>query len=74
VGGQDVQVEVLGRRRAISMGIGVDLAECFAHDGYDLILARSEEALRAVAGRLSNSYGVKAAVFAWAMEPAARNA
>ncbi len=29
-----------------SMGIGLDLAECFAKDGYDLILtARSEPAL-----------------------------
>src|SRR5208282_6582440 len=47
-----------------SMGIGVDLAECFARDGYDLILAaRSAAALNAVAGRLSASYGVKAAVF-----------
>ena len=33
-----------------SMGIGVDLAECFAQDGYDLILtARSEAALKNVA-------------------------
>src|SRR6185312_1248664 len=44
-----------------SMGIGVDLAECFARDGYDLILtARSEPALKAVADRLSATYGVKA--------------
>ena len=27
-----------------SMGIGVDLAECFAKDGYDLILAARSEA------------------------------
>jgi len=48
-----------------SMGIGVDLAECLARDGYDLILAaRSEAALNAVAGRLSAAYAVKAAVFA----------
>jgi uncharacterized protein len=48
-----------------SMGIGVDLAECLARDGYDLILtARSEAALNAVAGRLSAAYGVQAAVFA----------
>jgi short-subunit dehydrogenase len=47
-----------------SMGIGVDLAECFAMDGYDLILAaRSEAALREVAARLSTAYAVKAHVF-----------
>jgi short-subunit dehydrogenase len=47
-----------------SMGIGVDLAECFAKDGYDMILAaRSEAALRDVAARLSANHGVKAAVF-----------
>jgi short-subunit dehydrogenase len=47
-----------------SMGIGVDLAECFAKDGYDLILAaRSEAALRDVAARLSATYDVKASVF-----------
>lgn len=44
-----------------SMGIGVDLAECFARDGYDLILtARSEAALKQVADRLASQYGVKA--------------
>ncbi|HZR83446.1 MAG TPA: SDR family oxidoreductase [Candidatus Binatia bacterium] len=44
-----------------SMGIGVDLAECFARDGYDLILtARSEAALQEVAARLSAKHGVKA--------------
>lgn len=43
------------------MGIGVDLAECFARDGYDLILtARSEDALREIAARIGSSYGVKA--------------
>jgi uncharacterized protein len=48
-----------------STGIGVDLAECFARDGYDVILtARSETALDAVAARLSTSFGVKAAVVA----------
>jgi short-subunit dehydrogenase len=48
-----------------SMGIGVDLAECFAKDGYDLILtARSEPALRVVADRLSQKYKVKAAAIA----------
>src|SRR5271170_7018278 len=47
-----------------SMGIGVDLAECFARDGYDLIVAaRSESALRDVARRLSTEFGVKASVF-----------
>jgi hypothetical protein len=45
-----------------SAGIGIDLAECFAQDGYDLILvARTESALREVAERLSKTYGVKAA-------------
>ena len=35
-----------------SMGIGVDLAECFAQDGYDLILtARSAAAGRVPGGR-----------------------
>ena len=44
-----------------SAGIGVDLAECFAQDGYDLILcARTETALREVATRLSSAHGVKA--------------
>ena len=44
-----------------SMGIGVDLAECFAKDGYDLILtARSEAALKQVAERLSSQYKIKA--------------
>jgi len=44
-----------------SAGIGVDLAECFARDGYDLILtARSEGPLSQVASRLSSTYGVKA--------------
>ena len=44
-----------------STGIGVDLAECFAKDGYDLILcARTEPALRAVAERLAAAHKVKA--------------
>jgi short-subunit dehydrogenase len=44
-----------------SMGIGVDLAECFARDGYDLVLtARSEDALKDVAARLADKYKVKA--------------
>jgi len=44
-----------------SAGIGVDLAECFASDGYNLILAaRTESALCAVADRLAKTYGVVA--------------
>jgi short-subunit dehydrogenase len=44
-----------------SMGIGVDLAECFARDGYDLVLAaRSEAGLRNVAARLVDAFGVAA--------------
>ena len=43
-----------------SYGIGLDLAECFAKDGYDLILAaRSESALKQEALRLAQQYGVK---------------
>ena len=45
-----------------STGIGVDLAECFARDGYDLILAaRSEAGLKGVASRLADTFGVSAA-------------
>src|SRR5258706_6946692 len=48
-----------------SMGIGVDLAECFAVDGYDLILtARSESALEDLARRLTKEHGVKAIAIA----------
>lgn len=48
-----------------SAGIGVDLAECFAKDGYDLILtARSEEALKEVAERLAARHKVKASTIA----------
>jgi uncharacterized protein len=44
-----------------SAGIGVDLAECFARNGYDLILtARGEPALRSVAERLASTYSVQA--------------
>ena len=44
-----------------SGGIGVDLAECFARDGYDVILtARSEKALVDVAARLTREHGVTA--------------
>ncbi len=43
-----------------SAGIGVDLAECFAKGGYDLIItARTETALRDVADRLAKTHGVK---------------
>ncbi|SRR5579885_1643738 len=48
-----------------SMGIGVDLAECFARDGYDLILAaRNESALNDVAKRLAGKYKIQAAAIA----------
>jgi short-subunit dehydrogenase len=44
-----------------SAGIGIDLAECFAKDGYDLILtARSESALQEVATRLAAAHQIKA--------------
>ena len=43
-----------------SYGIGVDLAECFARDGYDLVVtARSPAPLQEVAERLARSYGIK---------------
>lgn len=43
-----------------SYGIGLDLAECFAKDGYDLVItARSEEPLAAAAQRLAAQYGVR---------------
>jgi len=42
-----------------SYGIGLDLAECFARDGYSLILtARSADALKDVADKLSAQYKV----------------
>ena len=48
-----------------SGGIGVDLAECFAKDGYDIIVtARSEDALKAVAERLAKSHGIRATAIA----------
>jgi short-subunit dehydrogenase len=48
-----------------SGGIGVDLAECFAKGGYDVIVtARSEGALQEVAARLSRQHGVKATAIA----------
>ena len=43
-----------------SFGIGVDLADCFARDGYDLVVtARSRDALADVAARLSAAHSVK---------------
>jgi len=48
-----------------SGGIGLDLAECFAKDGYDLILvARSEALLKQEADRLAKTYTVRAAPIA----------
>jgi uncharacterized protein len=48
-----------------SAGIGVDLAECFAREGYDLILsARTESALREVGDRFAEKYGVHVTAFA----------
>lgn len=44
-----------------STGIGLELAECFAKDGYDLILAaRSEAALNELAERLARDHGIAA--------------
>jgi short-subunit dehydrogenase len=44
-----------------SAGIGVDLAECFAKDGYNVILAaRTESALRELAERLAKTYKITA--------------
>ena len=48
-----------------SGGIGLDLAECFAEDGYDLVLAaRSEDALKQEAERLAKKFGVNVAPIA----------
>jgi hypothetical protein len=44
-----------------SYGIGLDLAECFAKDGYNLILtARSADALKTAAGKLAAQYKITA--------------
>jgi len=44
-----------------SYGIGVDLAACFAADGYDLVLsARSAGPLHEVAARMAAEHGVRA--------------
>lgn len=48
-----------------SYGIGLDLAECFAKDGYNLILAaRSADALEAAARRLADLYKIAVAPIA----------
>jgi short-subunit dehydrogenase len=48
-----------------SGGIGLDLAECFAKDGYNVILtARSEAALKEAADRLAATYKIAAATIA----------
>jgi short-subunit dehydrogenase len=48
-----------------SGGIGADLAECFARDGYDVIVtARSESALRDLGARLAREHGVAATAIA----------
>lgn len=44
-----------------STGIGLGLAECFARDGYNVIIAaRSEGALKEIAGRLSRENNIQA--------------
>jgi short-subunit dehydrogenase len=44
-----------------SGGIGVDLADCFARDGYDVIVtARSQAALEQVASRLAREHSIAA--------------
>ena len=58
-----------------SMGIGVDLAECFAKDGYDLILtARSAggAAEVATASRRRTTCGRRRSRSTWACPAAAR--
>jgi uncharacterized protein len=48
-----------------SMGIGLELARCFADGGYDLILtARSAELLEKLAEELAAKYNVKVTTFA----------
>jgi short-subunit dehydrogenase len=48
-----------------SAGIGVELAECFAKDGYDVIVtARSEGPLKELAGRLARQHNVQAVAIA----------
>src|SRR5579864_3409421 len=46
-----------------SGGIGLDLAECFAKDGYGLVLtARSETALAEAAARFAKAYNVPTSI------------
>src|SRR4051794_12609006 len=48
-----------------SSGIGVELAKVLARNGYDLVLvARTRDALEAVAGKIEGQYDVRAHVFA----------
>ena len=48
-----------------STGIGLDLAECFARDGYNVIVtARSETPLKELAGRLTGQHNVQAVAIA----------
>ncbi|MEJ0027760.1 MAG: SDR family oxidoreductase [Rhizomicrobium sp.] len=48
-----------------SMGIGVELARCFAEGGYDLILtARSADALEKLAGELAAKHKIKTTAIA----------
>jgi uncharacterized protein len=48
-----------------SAGIGVDLAECFAKGGYEVIVtARTASALQEVATRLATTHGVKVTAIA----------
>jgi len=48
-----------------SGGIGLDLAECFAKDGYGVVLtARSEAALKAAAEKFAAAYNVPTAIIA----------
>jgi hypothetical protein len=69
---QQLKEDIMARKRkgegqtalvtGASMGIGVELARCFANAGYDLILtARSAEALDKLAAEFSAKYKVKAA-------------
>jgi short-subunit dehydrogenase len=41
-----------------SSGIGYELAKCCAEDGYDLVIAADEAAIRSVASELASTFGV----------------